>query len=98
MNEKYLSFNDKLKCSFPFNSSGFCGRSNFYTKFENISCDFTLLRIFTKFKKKKKQNRNPDHSGKQWVASVNYPNPQIKDLKTDTTYIQISDTKNFKAT
>lgn len=66
--------------------------NNFYTKFENISSDFILTRILTKLKK------NPDHSGKQWLASANYPNPQIKDLKTDTAYIQISDTGNFKAT
>lgn len=97
VNEKYLSFNDKFKCSFPSKSSGFCGGSNFYTKFENISCDFTLLRIFTKLK----QKWGPRPSRKtvsRLVDSANYPNPQIKDLKPDTTYIQISDTGNFKAT
>lgn len=31
----------------------------------------------------------PDHSGKKCMASANYPNPQIKDFKTDTTDVQI---------
>lgn len=65
--------------------------NNFYTKFENISSGFILTRTLS-------EKKHPDHSGKQWVASANYPNLQIKDLKTDTTYIQIADTGNFKAT
>jgi len=60
-------------------------------KFASISPDFPLIRILTKFKKKTKtkQNMYPDHLGKKCMASANYHNPQIKDFKTDTTYVQI---------
>lgn len=49
--QKYLSFNGRLKCPFPSNCSGFCGRSHFYMKFASISSDFLLTGILTEIRK-----------------------------------------------
>lgn len=59
-------------------------------KFASISTDFLLTGILTEIRKEIKI-MYPDHSGKKkCMASANYPNPQIKNFKTDTTYIQVS--------
>lgn len=65
------------------------------TQFARISSDFLLTRILTNWK-----NIYPDHSGKEHVASANYPNLHVKDFKQRynlQTNILLSDKRNFKA-